>query len=426
MRTQNTRQRPLIAFFDYPDVFEDFYPHYGVDQQNFATCWADTANHEWLALVQRDIGDVIWYVNSLSPELSEARHEVVGCRIRFLTSSWLHRQLWRLFYLPRAAWRWRCAYRAYATVASYIALASRSFIRALKHDQPDIFFVQDYASGRFDVLLLVARILGVPLITFHSGSLPEQYIGRLAKRWTIPRADWIFPSGNDELEMLSKRYGFSRKRLEIIRPPVNTSVYQRLERTAVCRTLGLDPARRYVLFVGRLDDSVKRVSAIIRAFAALAREHQDADLLIVGNGKDDEKLRCLGAELAQEQIHFLGWISEQTRKAKLYNTAECLVLASWREASPAVISEAFACGTPVLASRVGAIGDLVVEGQSGWLFPPGDDDALASCLDYILAHPEVVDSMRPKVRRIAETQLSAAAITQALKKGFSAVGGQLD
>jgi glycosyltransferase involved in cell wall biosynthesis len=415
MRIQNRRKRPLIAFFDYPDVFEDFYPHYGVNQQTFATCWADTANHEWLALVQRDIGDVIWYVNSLSPDLSEARHEVVGCRIKFLISSWLHRRLWRLFYLPRAAWRWRRAYRAYATVASYVALASRSFIYALKHDQPDIFLVQDYASGRFDMLLLVARILGVPLIAYHSGSLPEQYLGRLVKRWTIPRADWIFPSGNDELEMLSNRYGFSRKRLEIIRPPVNISVYRPLERTTVCRTLGLDPTRRYVLFVGRLDDNVKRVSAIIRTFAALAREHQDVDLLIVGNGEDGEKLRCLGAELARGRIHFLGWISEQTKKAQLYNTAECLVLASTREASPAVISEAFACGTPVLASRVGAVSDLVVEGQSGWLFPPGDDEALASCLGYIFAYPEVIDSMRPKARRIAETQVSATVI-----------GGQLD
>ena len=47
------RERPLIAFFDFPDVFEDFYPHYGVNQQAFATTWADTANHAWLALVQK-------------------------------------------------------------------------------------------------------------------------------------------------------------------------------------------------------------------------------------------------------------------------------------------------------------------------------------------------------------------------------------
>jgi D-inositol-3-phosphate glycosyltransferase len=302
-----------------------------------------------------------------------------------------------------------------------VSLASSAFIRALRHDQPDIFFVQDYASGRFDLLLLVARIFGAPLIAFHSGSQPEKYIGRLAKRWTIPCADWIFPSGNDELEMLVKRYGVLREKLEIIRPPVDISVYQRLDRKAACLELGLDPDRRYVLYIGRLDDSVKRVSAIIRAFAALADEHQDVDLLIVGNGKDSEKLHCLASKLARERIHFLGWISEQKRKVELYNSAECLVLASSHEASPAVISEAFACGTPVLASRVGAISDLVVKDQSGWLFSPYDDDALASCLGHILAYPEVIDSMRPKVRSIAEAEMSTAVITKKLKKGFSAV-----
>ena len=72
--------RPLIAFFDYPDVFEDFYPHYGVDQRSFATRWAGTGNHAFLSLLQREVGDVVWYAFSLTPELDEARHEVVGCR----------------------------------------------------------------------------------------------------------------------------------------------------------------------------------------------------------------------------------------------------------------------------------------------------------------------------------------------------------
>lgn len=99
------RNRPRIAFFDFHDVFEEFYPHYGVDQQAFATHWSDTANHAWLSLVQREIGDVVWYMFALTPELSQARHEVVGCQVKFLPSPWLHRYLWRTFYLSRFAWR---------------------------------------------------------------------------------------------------------------------------------------------------------------------------------------------------------------------------------------------------------------------------------------------------------------------------------
>ena len=76
MSTQILWERPLIAFFDYPDVFEDFYLHYGVDQYTFATRWADSGSHAFLSMLQREVGDVIWYTFSLKPKLSEARHEV--------------------------------------------------------------------------------------------------------------------------------------------------------------------------------------------------------------------------------------------------------------------------------------------------------------------------------------------------------------
>ena len=234
--------RPLIAFLDFPDVFEDFYPHYGVDQRSFATQWMGTAVHDWLGLVQREIGDVTWYMFSLAPELSEARHAGIGCRVKILRSSWLHRSMWRTFYLPRAAWRWRGAYRAYATLASYVALASWPFLRALRDDRPDVFFVASYSSGRFDVLMAIAHLLGIPLVALHTGGTPDGYLGRFVRRWTIPRSDWIFPSGYGELQSLVERYGVHRDRLAVIRPPVDTTIFRPQDRHAACRQAGLDPA----------------------------------------------------------------------------------------------------------------------------------------------------------------------------------------
>src|SRR4051794_29035542 len=103
-------RRPRIAFFDYVDVFEDFYPHYGVDQQAFAERWAATGNHAFVRLLQRELAEVVWYELSLSPQLDEAVHAVTGCRVRMLRSSALHRLLWRGFYLAPGSWRWRRAY----------------------------------------------------------------------------------------------------------------------------------------------------------------------------------------------------------------------------------------------------------------------------------------------------------------------------
>jgi glycosyltransferase involved in cell wall biosynthesis len=412
------RERPLIAFFDYADVFEDFYTHYGVDQWTFATRWAATGNHAFLSVLQREIGDVIWYVLSLEPELSEARHEVVGCREKFLPSCWLHRCLWRAFYLPPMAWRWRRAYRAFATVASYLAPVSLPFFRALWHDRPDFLFVQSYSSGRFDMLLLMARALGVPLIAYHAGGRPEGYLGGVIRRWTIPRADRLIVSGRNEFEMLASRFRVSPERLTVILTPIDTVAFRPLDRAEACRAAGLDPARRYLLFVGRLQDSVKRVGALIQAFAAAAVGHPDADLVIVGEGADGERLRRQAEEAAPGRVRFMGWVSGAEALVPLYNAAECLVLPSWREGFPTVVGEAMACGAPVLASRVGGVGELVIKGETGWLIPPGDDQALTAGLSFVLAHAEVAASMRPRARSVAEARVSPVAVAAALRRCF--------
>jgi glycosyltransferase involved in cell wall biosynthesis len=292
----------------------------------------------------------------------------------------------------------------------------------LLRDRPDCIFVQDYATGRFDVLLVLARLLGIPLIAYHTGSWPEGYVGRPAKRWTIPRADRLIVSSRGEGEMLARRYGVRPERLALVLTPIDTAAFRPLERAAACRAAGLDPGRRHLLFVGRLDDDVKRVSALVRAFAGLAAEHPDADLVIGGDGPDGEDLRRLAAELAPGRVRFLGWVTGPEALAPLYNAAECLVLPSRSEGFPTVVGEAMACGTPVLASRVGGVPELVVEGETGWLIPPGDDAALAAALSRVLARPKEAAALRPRVRAMAEERVSPAAVAAALRECFPAGG----
>jgi glycosyltransferase involved in cell wall biosynthesis len=420
---ETPRRRPRIAFFDYPDVFEDFYPHYGVDQKAFATRWVGTGSHAFLSLLQREVGDVVWYAFSVAPQLDEARHEVIGCQVRILPSSWLHRRLWGAFYLPRLARCWRAAYPAYAVVASYVALASLPFVRALWRDHPDILFVQDYATGRFDFLVAIARALGIPLIAYHAGSRPERYLGRLAKRWSIPAADRLIVSSHAEQEMLARRYRVAPDRLALILTPIDTDIFRPIDRATACRAAELDAARRHLLFVGRLDDYVKRVSALIESFSAVAGAAPDADLLIVGDGRERPDLEQLAEQKAPGRVRFIGWVSEPARLAAFYNAAECLALPSRREGFPTVVGEAMACGTPVVAARVGGVGELVVDGETGWFLPPGDDEALTSALAAILADREAVAAMRPRARKMAETRVAHSVVAADLRRCFRVDNG---
>jgi glycosyltransferase involved in cell wall biosynthesis len=412
-REQKIGQRRRIAFFEFADVFEDFYPTLGVDQRGFATTWAATSNHAFVRLLQREVADVTWHELSLAPETHEAVHEVTGARVCFHRSSAPHRALWRAFYMPSNSWRWQGAYRAFALPASYLAPLSSDLVRALRRDRPDMIFSQDYSSGKFDTLLALARLLRVPLVAYHTGSVPDQYVGRFAKRFTIRAADLIIASSETERHMLIRDFGAKPDRVPVILTPIDLDVFRPRDRRTSAEGQGLDPDRRRILFVGRLEDPVKRVSALIRSFAALADRHPDAELLIVGTGDDEAELRTLAEELAPQRIRFLGWMSDTEQLAALLSAADCLSLQSVSEGFPTVVGEALACGTPVVATAVGGIPDIIDSGRHGRLVPPGDGAALEQALDAALSGE--LEAARGECRRRAEERLSPGVVASQLR-----------
>jgi glycosyltransferase involved in cell wall biosynthesis len=418
----NPFRRLKIVFFDYPDVFEDFYSHYHVDQKTFSTKWHNTGSHAWLKIIQAEIGDVTWYALSIKPEFTEAStHDYTKAKVKFLRSSWLHRKLWKLFYASKNSWRLQKYYKTYASLASYTSLLSWKIFQTIRRDKPDVILAQEYSSGRFDTLYFYAKLLRIPIVTYHAGSTVNQYSGKFLRRFTIPKAGWIFASGQKELKRLEKKYKVPSKHLNIIRPPIDVEIYKPMPRIEACNEAGLKTDRRYWLFVGRLDDAVKRISAIIKTFCTAAEKHPNLDLLIIGTGNDEKKLKDIVPASFKQRIIFLGWIAEDYKKALYYNGAECLIMASLREGFPTVIGEAFACGIPVISSDVGTISDLVIHEKTGWLFTAGDDKAMQKIFQMLADDPSRFQSTAENVRKIAEENVSFEAISVALKEGFTHV-----
>lgn len=416
-RLTRGRERPLIAFFDYHDVFEDFYPRYGVSQQEFASCWSNSGNHAYLKLIREDIGDVIWYPFSLAPEVGPTTHQRVGCEVKFLRSSVMHRALWKCFYGSQSSWRWQKYYRFYEPLASYSGLLSTSLYRALRRSRPDCLFVQDYATGKFDVLCAIARLMRIPIVAYHAGSAPERYVGKSIKPWSL-RQSTIITSSRREQRMLAERYRIAPDRLNVVLTPIDVARFAPRDRQRAIEQAGLPVGRRYILFMGRLDDRVKRVSSIISAFAGMQSQHPDVDLLIAGDGPDAESLRRLSESRCRERVQMLGWIGGDDARANLYNAAEFLVLSSRSEGFPTVIGESMACGTPVLATDVGGVSELVNEGQTGWLVAANDIDQFAVKMASLLANPAVTAAARPRARELAMNRVSPAAVSADLVRCF--------
>lgn len=144
--------------------------------------------------------------------------------------------------------------------------------------------------------------------------------------------------------------------------------------------LGLVEGRRRVVFMGRLAD-VKRVDLLIDAFARIAGERPEWDVVIVGSGPLEKDLKARVPADLTARVLWPGFIDEQRRVTAIYKACDLLCLPSTYEPWALVINEAAACGLAMVSSDiVGAAVELVRDGQNGRLFRSGDVDDLTHAL----------------------------------------------
>ncbi len=149
---------------------------------------------------------------------------------------------------------------------------------------------------------------------------------------------------------------------------------------------GLPREAQTVLFVG-MQMPLKGIHHLLRAFVAVAGEFSGARLVVIGPEQNRGYADSLREEASRapctDRIRFLGRVCQADLEAWV-GRAGLLVLPSLSEGLPRVLVEAMAAGTPVVASRVSGIPEIVEDGRTGWLVPPGDEEALAGALRQAL------------------------------------------
>lgn len=150
---------------------------------------------------------------------------------------------------------------------------------------------------------------------------------------------------------------------------------------------------RNVLFVGRLE-AVKGVDTLLHAAALAAGRVDGLSVTIAGDGEDRSRLEKMSSDLGLDQIvQFRGWLSRE-ELAACYAEAEIVAIPSvWPETLASVGVEALAAGRPVVASDVGGIPEVVVDGVTGRLVRRRDTRMFADALADILTNAETAEQM---------------------------------
>lgn len=183
-----------------------------------------------------------------------------------------------------------------------------------------------------------------------------------------------------------------------------------------CRTqLGLDRTDPVVLYVGSLE-AFKGVDAVIRA---AAQSGPSAVLLVVGAGPDRAALEALADDLLPGRVHFLGLVDDVV---PTYMAADVVVLPfTGADSMPATVIEAGLCGVPVVTTPVGAIPEVVVDGETAVLVPTGDEASLVAATSALLDDPARARAIGLAARQSYLERFDIAVVAAAWERVLTAV-----
>jgi len=283
-------------------------------------------------------------------------------------------------------------------------------VETLRALRPDV--IHTHAIGALWYLGQAARAIGrVPTVhTEHIDNVGKA-VGRFAKLKT--RLLWnragrfasAFCGVSDDVSRSAGRWGtVPRSKLRTVLNGIDLDRYDRSgARASVRAELQIPPDARVIGTVGRLNE-VKRQDHLIRALGALGAAAADARLLLVGDGPERGGLERLAEELGlSARVHFAGY---QPAPERFLAAMDVFALTSRLEGLPLALLEAWAAGLPVVSSAVGGVPKVVRDGETGLLFPNGDEPALARALRELLADPAKSARLAAAGRAVARRDFS--------------------
>jgi glycosyltransferase involved in cell wall biosynthesis len=262
------------------------------------------------------------------------------------------------------------------------------------------------------VALEAARCLGVPGALLVGGSdillLTEHTARRQAIVTTLLAADGVFAVGAPLRERVVA-LGIPAERVRAFARGVDRQRFSPGDGMAARRRLGLPVDRPIVLWVGRMVP-VKGLEVLLAAWRLIYRGPSQPLLVLAGDGEERTAIEAMAASL-EGSVRFVGSVPN-TALPDWYRAADVVVLPSRSEGVPNVLLEALACGTPFVASAVGAIADLLE--PSSRIVPPGDAPALAVALEQAVAAPPL--SRRARADHVPDRPAAIAAFRAVLQE----------
>jgi glycosyltransferase involved in cell wall biosynthesis len=284
-----------------------------------------------------------------------------------------------------------------------------------EHDISAVFCQGCGDLGRLRIIQHCYR-LGIPCFLYGDFNIcgdrhvgPKRWLKRAVYGRAVKWSTGLMPCGLRGKELFA-RYGGSSKSQFLFPFVPDVAVFENAcpdMKEEIRQRIGLDPARRRIIFSARMMQA-KRPDLAIKAFAVIADERPDWDLLMLGDGDLRSALEGQVPLGLRKRVLWAGFLHDSNEVAGLYALSDVLLLPSEHEPWGVVVAEAAAAGMAIVASDVvGAAPELVHDHRNGYRFLAGNCQSLVTALRSCTSG-EFIDEAKQQSRAVLREWLAEA------------------
>jgi glycosyltransferase involved in cell wall biosynthesis len=305
-------------------------------------------------------------------------------------------------------------------VPPYLATPIGALVHQLRREGCTVILVQDFQDPRFDVCILLGRMLRLPVYaTFQGNTGRGGRLEKLIRPRALRAARGLIIGSDGEAQRVTEHFGVNPEKIWRIPNPIDLDLWRPMDRDESRRDLRLTPQACIVICHGRIQIRHKGLDVLLDAWERLRANPtgQPSKLLLIGSGGDNAILRDRLERVDPSRIE---WIEryelDRTVMRRYLSAADLYVLASRAEGFPVAPLEAMACGLPIVASDIPAMRNILPHGAaSGGLIVPSEDPrALAEALQKLLDDPDLRRDLGRNARRNVEERFSLESVGRQL------------
>jgi glycosyltransferase involved in cell wall biosynthesis len=424
-----------VALLAWGNVLEEFLDTIGVSLETFCREFKGSWMFGYIAALQRaGVETVLMCVTARVSTPTHFTHGPTGATICLLPAPRAYRAIRARMRNPygrtvrQAFGEMRGARRLLVPalavlreVVLYLTTPVRALGREVRAHGCQAILCQEYEQPRFDVSVALGRLIGVPVFaSFQGGDYQRSRLERFSRPLALRGCAGLIIGTGTEIDRVRSRYRVPPAKIARIFNPVDVATWDPMDRGEARRALGIPPDAEVVAWHGRVAMEQKGLDVLLDAWERVrgARAGRDLRLILVGTGRDVERLRQRLATIEPRSVMWVNaFVHDRSAIRRYLSSADVYAFPSRVEGFPVSPLEAMSCALPVVAADANGIPDILEgnEAAGGVIVPRGDAVALAREIGRLLDDVPASRELGLRARRRIESLFSLDAVGAQLR-----------